>query len=99
MLATAEQPSATLIGKDTPKSARKRAVQASVAAVIVNEKGRLRFGKRRGSKAKGDGQTSVPGGEINFGESIQQAVEREVLEETGLIVRAMPLSQVQPELF
>lgn len=34
------------------------------------------------------GQWSIPGGKIRLGESMQQAAEREVLEETGLTVRA-----------
>ncbi|WP_291319907.1 NUDIX hydrolase [Desulfonatronospira sp.] len=38
------------------------------------------------------GQWSIPGGKIRLGESMQQAAEREVLEETGVTVRAgLPL--------
>ncbi len=76
-----------------------RTVKVSVAAVIVNEQGRILFGVRRGPKARGGGRTAVPGGSMEFGETIQAAVEREVLEETGLEVKAMAVSQVHPELF
>ena len=39
---------------------------------------------RRG-KPPGQGYWSIPGGHVESGESWQQAVEREVLEETGLV--------------
>jgi ADP-ribose pyrophosphatase len=31
---------------------------------------------------------TIPGGKIRFGESLQQAAEREILEETGIVVKA-----------
>ena len=83
----------------TPDAPATRAVKVGVAAVIVNGQGRVLFGVRRGPKAKGGGRTAVPGGGMEFGETVQQAVEREVREETGLEVKAMAVSQVHPELF
>ena len=75
------------------------AVLAGVAAVIVNDHGRVLFGVRRGPPEHGGGYSAVPGGKMRRGESFAQAVEREVLEETGLVVKALPRSQVSPELF
>jgi len=34
------------------------------------------------------GQWCIPGGKVRFGESLQQAVEREILEEAGIVVKA-----------
>ncbi len=34
------------------------------------------------------GEWSIPGGKIRLGETMQQAAEREVLEETGIVIRA-----------
>jgi ADP-ribose pyrophosphatase len=34
---------------------------------------------------------ALPGGSVELGESLAQAVEREVLEETGVVVRAGPV--------
>ncbi len=42
----------------------------------------------RRNKPPSLGEWAVPGGSVELGESLQQAVERELLEETGLVVRA-----------
>jgi ADP-ribose pyrophosphatase len=34
------------------------------------------------------GMWCIPGGKVRYGETLQQAAEREVLEETGVIIRA-----------
>ena len=42
----------------------------------------------RRSKAPASGQWAVPGGSLRLGESLQQAAEREIFEETGIRIRA-----------
>ena len=59
---------------------------ACVGAVVHDAAGRLLL-IRRGTEP-GRGLWSVPGGRVEPGESLSTAVEREVLEETGLRVRA-----------
>jgi ADP-ribose pyrophosphatase YjhB (NUDIX family) len=61
-------------------------VQACVGAVVLDDAGRLLLVRRR--NAPGRGLWSVPGGRVEPGESLAEAVEREVHEETGLVVRA-----------
>ena len=55
-----------------------------VGAVIKDRDGRLLLIKR--GHEPGAGLWSLPGGRIEPGESHEQAVAREVLEETGLVV-------------
>jgi 8-oxo-dGTP diphosphatase len=57
-----------------------------VGAVVHDEIGRLLVIRRGHDPHRGS--WSLPGGRIEPGESVTEAVEREVLEETGLVVRA-----------
>jgi 8-oxo-dGTP diphosphatase len=50
--------------------------------VIVERKGKILVGRRLSSH--GSGTWEIPGGHLEFGESFEQAAEREVREETGL---------------
>lgn len=56
-------------------------VHVGVAAIIVNEIGRLLMLERDG--AHGSGQWSVPGGWIDYQETPEEAVLRELQEEVG----------------
>jgi ADP-ribose pyrophosphatase YjhB (NUDIX family) len=61
-----------------------------VGAIIVDhsdvEKGRVVLIKR--GHAPAAGEWSIPGGTMEVGETVREAVVREVLEETGLIVES-----------
>ena len=61
-------------------------VVACVGAVVHDAAGRLLLVRRGRDPHRG--RWSLPGGRVEAGESPEQAVEREVLEETGLAVRA-----------
>ena len=52
---------------------------------VVREQGRVLLVKRANPPSMG--QWSIPGGRVELGETLAQAVERELLEETGLRVR------------
>jgi len=58
-------------------------VRPSVSAVIFDRKRRVLLQQRSDG-----GQWGLPGGSVEIGESVTQAVAREVREETGLAVRA-----------
>ncbi|MGB9842638.1 MAG: NUDIX hydrolase [Candidatus Bathyarchaeales archaeon] len=62
-----------------------------VGAIIIND-GKILLEKRKSAPAKG--KWSVPGGLVELGENIEQAVIREVKEETGLDVASPKLVDV-----
>lgn len=61
-----------------------RRVVLAVSAVIVDEDGRVLLIRRGHEPARG--LWSIPGGSVEPGESLESALEREILEETGLHV-------------
>jgi 8-oxo-dGTP pyrophosphatase MutT (NUDIX family) len=75
--------------------ARVIGIRASVSAVIFDRRGRVLLQRRADS-----GQWGLPGGSLEIGESLHQAVAREVREETGLTVSPGRLIGVysRPEL-
>jgi len=56
-------------------------IRPAVSAVIFDRRGRLLLQQRSDG-----GQWGLPGGSVEIGESVRDAVAREVREETGLIV-------------
>ena len=63
---------------------------------LVFERGNVLLVRRGSHPAKG--YWSNPGGKVAHGESLIEAVEREMLEETGLRVRVGPLVEVYERL-
>jgi len=59
-----------------------------VGAVVIHD-GRVLLIKR--GRAPLRGEWSIPGGRLELGETVRQAVCREVLEETGLTVKVIDL--------
>ena len=63
-----------------------------VGAVVLDDRGRLLVVQR--ANPPGVGRWTVPGGRVEFGEPLADAVAREVLEETGLTVAVGGLAGV-----
>jgi ADP-ribose pyrophosphatase len=59
--------------------------RAGVGAIVIHE-GRILLVKRASSPGKGF--WAIPGGLVELGETVREAAEREILEETGISVRA-----------
>ncbi|UCD88315.1 MAG: NUDIX hydrolase [Desulfobacterales bacterium] len=60
--------------------------QVAVGAIVVRENEVLLV-KR--SQPPSKGRWAIPGGRVELGETLQQAAEREIMEETGLTIRAL----------
>lgn len=58
---------------------------AAVAGYVLDDQGRLLLGRR--ARDPGKGMLGPPGGFLDFGETAEDAVRREIREETGLAVR------------
>jgi 8-oxo-dGTP diphosphatase len=59
----------------------------AVGAVVWNEKGEIVLIRR--GKPPRKGEWSIPGGRVEWGETLREAIIREVLEETGLRVEVV----------
>ena len=59
--------------------------QVAVGAIVIKDN-RVLLVKR--GKAPSNGQWAIPGGRVELGETLQEAVERELLEETNIEINA-----------
>jgi 8-oxo-dGTP diphosphatase len=66
--------------------------KVAVSAVIFDEQDRVLLIER--GRPPGQGLWTVPGGRLEFGEPLAAAVQREVMEETGLEVEVGELVEV-----
>ncbi len=57
----------------------------AVGAVVIRD-GKVLLVRRR--NPPGEGQWAIPGGSVHLAESLQEAAEREIREETGIGIRA-----------
>jgi 8-oxo-dGTP diphosphatase len=64
----------------------------SVAAVVVDAAGRVLLIRR--GKAPDLGEWSIPGGAVELGESLEDALRREIREETGLDIAVGALIEI-----
>lgn len=68
-----------------PESEYPNSPQVAVGAVVFREN-RVLLVKR--TQQPGKGFWAIPGGRLELGETLKEAAEREVREETGVIIRA-----------
>jgi len=69
-----------------PDVSKAQQIRPSVSAVILNERRELLLQRR-----SDNGQWGLPGGSVEIGESVSEAIKREVQEETGLLIEVMRL--------
>lgn len=66
-----------------------------VSAIVMRD-GKVLVGKRRG--AHGPGTWSFPGGHLEFGEELEDAVRRETLEEAGIKIKNLRFAAVTNDI-
>ncbi len=70
---------------------------AAVGGLVVNDAGELLLVRR--AKDPGKGMFGLPGGFIDRDETAEAALEREILEETGLTIRSAKLTMTHPNSY
>ena len=63
-------------------------------AIIINSKNEVLLLKRSASSRTEPGYWSRPGGEVEYGETVEEAVAREVKEETGIEVKVIRFLEI-----
>lgn len=66
------------------KSSLQQRPKVGVGVIVVKD-GKVLLGKRKG--AHGEGSWAFPGGHLEFGESLEDCANREVIEETGIKIK------------
>jgi 8-oxo-dGTP diphosphatase len=69
-------------------------IGVGVGALIFNDEGSLLL-TLRGKQAKNEvGKWEIPGGAVEFGETIQEALKREIKEELGIEIEVVEMLQI-----
>ena len=64
-------------------------IGVAVGAVILNEKGEVFLSKRSQNTSNEQGCWETPGGSVDIGETLEQAVHREIMEEYGIEIEVI----------
>jgi 8-oxo-dGTP diphosphatase len=71
-------------------------INIGVVIIIKNDRGEILFCQRK--KEFGFGEWELPGGHLEFQETFERCVERECMEELGIVVKASKLISVAPNM-
>jgi len=66
-------------------------------AVIIIKNGKVLMHKRKNSH--GDGTWSLPGGHLEFNESLEECAQRETFEETGMKIKNIRFADITNDIF
>jgi len=72
-------------------------VRVGVSVFVMNRGNKYLLGKRKNSH--GEGCWANPGGHLEFGESLEECARREVLEESGLLLKDIRFLAITNDIF
>lgn len=74
----------------------KKFPKVGVCAIVIKD-GKILLGKRKGGHA--EGTWGFTGGHLEFGETLEECVKREAMEETGIKIKNLKLSAITNDIF
>jgi 8-oxo-dGTP diphosphatase len=80
------------MSRDLSAGTQREHIVLGVGAVVWNERGEVLLVRRANPPRQHE--WSLPGGKVEFGETLRAAVAREVLEETGIVIDVLTLVDV-----
>lgn len=72
-------------------------VRVGIGVIALNDKGQYIMGRRKGNH--GSSLWALPGGHLEFGETIEECACREMLEETGLVLEGCKIAATANHFF
>ena len=72
-----------------------KAIHLGASGVLVDSRGNILLGKRSSNDSVYPDFYCTPGGGVEFGETIDDTLRREFIEETGLNIAVGPFSSIQ----
>jgi 8-oxo-dGTP pyrophosphatase MutT (NUDIX family) len=85
------------------ENAKPKVTRAGMGIMIQNDKGEVLLGLRNSDGVKadsdlhGEGTWTFPGGKFDFGDGLFEGAAREVLEETGIVLKKVEIASISNE--
>ena len=74
-------------------------IGVGVGAIIINKEGKIVLLLRGKQAEKESGKWEIPGGAVEFGETLSQALKREIYEEINVEIEVVELLEVSDHIF
>lgn len=75
----------------------KKRPEVGMGVFVINKDDKVLLGKRKG--LLGEGMWGMPGGHLEWGESLEECAARETMEEAGITIKNMRFGTVTNDIF
>lgn len=79
-------------------SDKEKKIIVGVGAIILNDEGKIFLAKRGKGVSNGAGVWEAPGGGVEFGETMAEAIKREVKEEHGVNIEVFEMLNIVEDI-